>query len=144
MIDSNAMDKRRRYQSDLTDGQWAVIEPLLPVRTTKRGRPRKYSQREMFSALLYLTRTGCTWRDLPHDFPKWEAVYAYMRRMEEAGTLKRINDALREMERVRQGRPPTPSTVVIDTQSVRTAEKRGPSTATMATSASRDANASSP
>jgi transposase len=138
------MDKRASYQSDLTDEQWAVIEPLLPERTSQRGRPRKYSHREMFNALLYLIKNGCTWRDLPHDFPKWQAVYAYMRRMEAAGTLRRINDALREMERVRQGRNPGPSTVVIDTQSVRTAEKRGRCTAMTATSASRDANASLP
>lgn len=135
------MDERRSYQSDLTDEQWAVIEPLLPVKGTKKGRPRKYSHREMFNALLYVIRTGCTWRDLPHDFPKWQAVYAYMRRLEEDGSFKRINDALRERERVRQGRNPFPSTVVIDTQTVRTAEKRGRSTATTATSASRDASA---
>lgn len=138
------METRQPYQSDVTDAQWAVIEPLLPVRLSRRGRPRTYSQRAMFNALFYVIRTGCTWRDLPHDFPKWQAVYAYLRRLEAAGTLRRINDALREQERVRQGRKPSPSTVVIDTQSVRTAEKRGPSTGTMATSASRDANASSP
>ena len=137
------MDERRSYQSDLTDEQWAVIAPLLPVKGTKKGRPRKYSHREMFNALLYVIRTGCTWRDLPHDFPKWQAVYAYLRRLEEDGSFKRINDALRERERVRQGRNPFPSTVVIDTQSVRTAEKRGRSTATTATSVSRDASESS-
>lgn len=134
------MDERRSYQSDLTDEQWAVIEALLPVKGTKKGRPRKYSHREMFNALFYVIRTGCTWRDLPHDFPKWQAVYAYMRRLEEDGSFKRINDALREQERVRQGRNPFPSTVVVDTQSVRTAEKRGPFTGTTATSASRDAS----
>lgn len=136
------MDERRSYQSDLTDEQWAVIEPLLPVKGTKKGRPRKYSHREMLNALLYVIRTGCTWRDLPHDFPRWQAVYAYMRRLEEDGSFQRINNALRERERVRQGRNPFPSTVVIDTQSVRTAEKRGRSTATTATNASRDASAS--
>ncbi len=136
------MDERRSYQSDLTDEQWAVIEPLLPVKGTKKGRPRKYSHREMLNALLYVIRTGCTWRDLPHDFPRWQAVYAYMRRLEEDGSFQRINNALRERERVRQGRNPFPSTVVIDTQSVRTAEKRGRSTAMTATNASRDASAS--
>lgn len=136
------MEERCNYQSDLSDAEWAVIEPLLPVRMSTRGRPRKYSHREMFNALFYVIRTGCTWRDLPHDLPKWQAVYAYMRRMESAGTLRHITDALREQERIRQGRHPSPSTVVIDTQSVRTAEKRGRFTATMATSVSRAANAS--
>lgn len=64
------MAERCRYQSDLTDEQWAVIEPL-PVQAGRCGRPRLYSHREMLNALFYLIRTGCTWRDLPHDFPKW-------------------------------------------------------------------------
>lgn len=117
------MSSRKRYPTDLTDEQWSLIEPLLPQQKT--GRPRKYSQREMFNAIAYLMRTGCSWRMLPHDLPPWQAVYAYFRKLTDAQIWERINDELREELRIQLGRAPQPSVVVIDAQSVKTTEKGG-------------------
>lgn len=115
------MSSRKRYPTDLTDEQWSLIEPLLPQQKT--GRPRKYSQREMFNAIAYLMRTGCSWRMLPHDLPPWQAVYAYFRKLTDAQVWERINNELREELRIQLGRDPQPSVVVIDAQSVKTTEK---------------------
>ena len=117
------MDQRESYPTDLSDAEWEVIEPLLPVQRT--GRPRKYSQREMVNALLYITRSGCSWRMLPHDLPPWQAVYAYFRKLTDLGLWEEINDSLRERVREEADREPHPSTLVVDTQSVKTTEKGG-------------------
>lgn len=117
------MEQRKSYPTDLTDAEWKVIEPLLPVQRT--GRPRKYSQRELLNALLYLTRSGCSWRMLPHDLPPWESVYAYFRKLLSLGLWEKINDELRERVRQEAGREPHPSTLVVDTQSVKTTERGG-------------------
>lgn len=117
------MEQRKSYPTDLTDAEWKVIEPLLPVQRT--GRPRKYSQRELLNALLYLTRSGCSWRMLPHDLPPWESVYAYFRKLLSLGLWEKINDELRERVRQEARREPHPSTLVVDTQSVKTTEKGG-------------------
>ena len=131
------MSKRKRYPTDLPDTEWAPMEPLLPVQIT--GRPRKYSQREMINAIIYITRTGTSWRMMPHDLPPWQAVYAYFRMLTDSGAWQRINDELCSRLRVKMARDPHPSTLVIDSQSVKTTEKRGPE-ATMAANASRDAS----
>lgn len=115
------MTKRSTYPTDLSDKQWKLIEPLLPIQKT--GRPRKYSQREMLDAIFYITRTGGSWRMMPHDFPPWQAVYAYFRKLTDSGTWERINDELRSKLRVTLDREKDPSTLVIDSQSVKTAEK---------------------
>ena len=78
----------------------------------------------MLNALLYLARTGCQWRMLPHDLPPWEAVYAFWRRLVESNTLERVNDALRVQIRLEEERETEPSVVIIDSQSVQTAEKK--------------------
>jgi transposase len=134
------MSKNQAYPSDLSDKEWAVIEPLLPQQRT--GRPRKYSQREMLNALLYLLRSGCAWRMLPHDLPPWQAVYAYFRKLENEGAWIRLNDSLRERERLRQGREAEPSTLAADSQSVKTTEKGGRAVLTV-TKRSKVANAQS-
>lgn len=134
------MTKDKGYPSDLSEQEWQVIEPLLPQQRT--GRPRKYSQRQMLNALLYLLRSGCAWRMLPHDLPPWQAVYAYFRKLESDGTWIRLNDALRERERLRQGREAEPSTLAADSQSVKTTEKGGCAVLTV-TKRSKDANAPS-
>jgi transposase len=118
------MSQRQPYPTDLTDEQWALVEPLLPKAT--RGRKPVHSRREMLNALLYLTRTGCQWRMLPHDLPPWEAVYAFWRRLVAQGVLERLNDALRVQVRLHEEREAEPSVVIVDSQSVQTAEKRGP------------------
>lgn len=99
------------YPSDLTDAQWALIEPLMPVLSTRGkgargGRPAKYSRRRIVDAILYLDRTGCSWRQLPHDFPPWETVYDYFQRWAADGTTDRIHDALRDAARDAAGRDP--------------------------------------
>jgi putative transposase len=114
--------QRQAYDTDLTDAEWAVLEPEIPP-PKPGGRPRKYAMREVVNGLLYLLRTGCAWRHLPHDFPKWQTVYHYFRRWPDDGTLQRIHDALRRRVRIRAGREPEPSAAVLDSQSVKTTER---------------------
>jgi putative transposase len=115
---------RKPYPSDLTDEQWALLEPLLPRvrRRRRRGRPRKTDLREVVNALFYHVREGCTWRALPHDLPPWKTVYNYFRWWECDGTWQKILDTLRPLARVKAGRAPLPSAAAIDSQSVKTAE----------------------
>jgi putative transposase len=105
------------YPSDLTDGQWALVEPFIPA--YPGGRPRQTRMRDVVDAILYLLRTGCQWRYLPKDFPPRSTVWGYFDQWRHNGTLDRIHDALREMVREREGRHPTPSAGSIDSQSVK-------------------------
>src|SRR5436309_4457021 len=116
--------KRKAYPSDLTDEQWALIEPLLPraYRRYRRGRPRKTDLREIVNALFYHAREGCTWRALPHDLPPWRTVYNNFQWWDWDGTWQKILDVLRPLARVRAGRSPTPSAGALDSQSVKTAQ----------------------
>jgi len=108
------------YPSDLTDEQWQLIRPLLPKRK-KRGRP-PINRRDVIDAMLYLVRTGCQWRQLPRDFPKWRTVYTVFWRWRKAGVWQRIHDCLRRRVRRAAGKTSTPTAAIIDSQSVRTAE----------------------
>ena len=121
--------KRRAYPSDLTNGQWAVIEPMIPD-AAPGGRPRCAPKREIVDAILYLLRAGCSWRLLPHDFPPWQTVYYYLRRWEREGVWARVHHALVMTDRERAGREASPSAVIIDSQTVRTADQKGDSKAT--------------
>jgi transposase len=112
-----------RYSSDLTDGQWALIEPMVPVKPG--GRPAVHSRRRIVEAILYLNRTGCAWRQLPHDFPPWDTVYWYFRRWNADGTTDRIHDALRAATRDAAGRDPMASAGIVDAQSVKGADTVG-------------------
>jgi putative transposase len=111
---------REPYPSDLTDDQWAVLEPLVPP-ARPGGRPRKHDMRVILDALFYHAREGCTWRALPHEVPPWRTVYNYFRWFAWDGTWARFVDALRERVRLAAGREPTPSASAIDSQSVKTA-----------------------
>ncbi len=122
---------REPYPSDLTDEQWALLEPLLPP-PKPGGRPRSVDLREVVNAMLYLLRTGCPWRSLPHDLPPWGTVWAYFRRWREDGTLDRLHAALRDRVREAAGRDRHPSAAILDSQSVKTAEKGGRAATTLA------------
>ena len=110
---------RCAYPTDLSDAEFACLAPLLPP-PKRRGRPWKHPVREIVDAILYLVRTGCQWRTLPHEFPPWSTVHAWFRRWRLDGTWERIHGALRERLRVAGGRNPQPSAGVIDSQSVKT------------------------
>jgi putative transposase len=112
--------KHQPYPSDLTDRQWAILEPLIPP-ARPGGRPRSVDIRGVVNALLYLNREGCSWRALPHDFPKWKACYNYFRLWTDDGTWDDLLAALRAKARVKAGKEPTPSAAAIDSQSVKTA-----------------------
>ncbi len=118
---------RKPYPSDLTDAQWQLLQPLLPA-AKPAGRPRKTDLREVLNALFYLNREGCTWRALPHDLPPWRTVYEYFAAWKAAGTWEEVNGALRRTLRVQHGRPHTPTTASLDSQTVKateTADSRG-------------------
>jgi putative transposase len=112
--------RRKPYPSDLTDAQWALLGPWIPP-ARPGGRPRKTDMREVVNALFYLTREGCTWRALPHDFPPWRTVYNYFEAWDQDGTWDRFLTALRRRARRAAGRDPDPRVGCIDSQSVRTA-----------------------
>jgi putative transposase len=110
----------QQYPSDLTDEQWQVIRGLLPKRA-KCGRT-PICRRVILNAILYVNRTGCQWRLLPHDFPKWKTVYTIFWRWRRCGVWERIHEALCRRVRQQNGKKPTPSVAIIDSQSIRTAE----------------------
>jgi putative transposase len=115
---------RKAYPSDLTDTEWLIVEPLVPV-AKPGGRPREVDIREVLNAIFYLLRSGCAWRLLPHDFPAWQTVYRYFRTWRKQGVWEQINDALREAVRSQAGRELEPSAAIVDSQSVKTTETKG-------------------
>lgn len=115
---------RKPYPSDVTDEQWAILEPLIPP-ARPGGRPREVDIREVVNALFYRNRNGCGWRALPHDFPAWKTVYNYSQWWEWDGTWEKILTALRQRVRAAADREPTPRVAVIDSQSVKSTEVGG-------------------
>ena len=116
---------RPNYPTDLNDREWQLLEPLLPP-PKPGGRPVKYPRREVVNAIRYVLRTGCSWRMLPHDLPPWRTAFHYFRTWRRDGTWQQAHDALRSLTRQFEGRQASPSAAIIDSQSVKTAEKGGP------------------
>jgi putative transposase len=109
---------RKPYPTDLSDAEWNYIEPYMPA-PKGYGRPRIHDLREILNAVFYLLKSGCQWRLLPHDFPRWPTVYHYFRKWRLDGTWERINRAIRQRLRVRLKRDRQPSAGVVDSQSVK-------------------------
>lgn len=115
---------KRCYPSDLTEEQWRWVEPLLPAERPG-GRHRSVDMRAVLDGILYLVRSGCAWRSLPHDLPPWGTVHFYYRRFRIEGVWASIHDRLRPVVRARSGREASTLIAVIDTQSIKTTEKGG-------------------
>ena len=114
----------QRYASDVTDAEWALIEPHMPA-AKPLGRPRETELRAVFDAILYIARTGCQWRMLPNDFPPFTTVQGYFYDWRDNGLFENINFELLVQAREAAGREPSPSAGIIDSQSVQTTRAVG-------------------
>ncbi|WP_434384872.1 IS5 family transposase [Melittangium boletus] len=116
------MPERQSYPTDLTDEQWALVEPF--VRACHCG-PQEvlHPRREVVNALLYIKRTGVQWRYMPHDLPDWQSVYHYFAKWKKDGTWKKLNDELRRKVRKKEGHEEEPSAGILDSQSVKTMQE---------------------
>lgn len=140
------MMARTPYPTDLTDEQWNELSRLIPP-AKPGGRPRGVDVREVINGILYVLRTGCAWRCMPHDLPCFKTCWYYFDRFSADGTWRSIAEALHPIARVRAGRDPSPSEATVDAQSVKTTRKGGsrappvpPASATTRASGSRAAS----
>ena len=133
---------RLRYPSDMTDAEWALIARLIPP-AKRGGNARTVNLREVVNGLLYVLGTGCQWRAIPKDLPPRSTLHCYFMRWEWDGTLGRIHHALYVLCREQAGREASPTAAIIDSQSVKGAEKGGLRSTHMATMAARRSRARS-
>src|SRR5713226_1362921 len=131
-----------RYPSDLTDEEWGLVEPLIPPGKTGGGK-RRVIMREVVNGLMYILSTGCQWRAIPKDLPPRSSVHGYFDLWTYDGTLDRIHHALYVQCRELANREPSPSAAMIDSQSVKSAEKGGRGLTRMATMRERRSRARS-
>ncbi len=131
-----------RYPSDLTDAEWALVEPRIPP-ARRGGRRRGANMREVLNGILYVLSSGCQWRALPEDLPPRSTVHGYLTRWAQDGTLGRMHHALYVEVREKAGREASPTAAIIDSQSVRSAEKGGPMSIRRATTPARRSTARS-
>lgn len=115
---------RKAYPSDISDREGQIIEPLL-LKSKLRGRKRDTDLREVVNAIFYLLEEGCQWRALPHDFPHWSTVRTYFDKWNKNRVWYQMNRLFREELRQQEGREKQSSAGSIDSQSVKTTEKRG-------------------
>ena len=116
------MKPKKRYSSDLSDEEWAILEPLIPP-AKPGGRPRTADMREVLNGIFYVLKTGCQWENLPKDLPPSSTVFYYFNRWSKEHVWQQLNASLREQVRLEAGREATPSAGSIDSQSVKTTEK---------------------
>jgi putative transposase len=116
---------RKRYPSDLTDAQWHLIEPFIPA-ISPAATGETMHRREIVNAILYVLRTGGSWRQMPHDLPNGKTAHHYFRIWTKQGIWEPIMAHLRKRVRTQMGREPEPSAAIIDSQSIKTAPVRGP------------------
>ena len=109
------------YTTDITDKEWLILAPY--VKQGKMGRPRKHDIRSIINAIRYVMRSGCQWRLLPKNFPPWQTVYDYYLRWRKNGKWQEIHDRLVNQVREKDGKKPTPTVGIIDSQSVKTTQK---------------------
>src|SRR6516162_6350295 len=133
---------RLRYPSDLTDEEWALVEPLIPP-ARRGGNKRTVSVREVVNGLMYVLSTGCQWRAIPKDLPARSTVYDYFDLWSWDATLDRIHDTLYVRCREAASREASPTAAIIDSQSVKSAEKGGPAPIRRATMRARRSRARS-
>jgi transposase len=131
-----------RYPSDLTDAEWGLIKDLIPP-AKRGGRKRTINEREVVNGIMYILGTGCQWRALPKDLPPRSTVHDYLDLWQWDGTLDRIHHSLYVQCREQAGREASPTAGIIDSQSVKSAEKGGRISTRRATTAARKSKARS-
>ena len=131
-----------RYPSDLSDGEWALIEPMIPP-AKRGGRPRDVNVREVLNAIFYVLSTGSQWNALPKDLPPKSTAHYYFMLWDWDGTLDRIHHALYVAVREQAGREASPSVAIIDSQSGKAAQKGAPRSTRRATMRGRRSRAAS-
>ena len=109
------------YPTDLNDTEWMQIAPYLPE-PKRTGRPREIPWREIMNGMFYIVKNGCVWRALPHDLPAWQTVYYYFRLFGKDQIWEKMNATIRTSVRVKEGREPQASAMIIDSQSIKSAE----------------------